>query len=298
MKTASFTLFLLALSWTYAPAQLSPESIKKLASQAADLQLPSETSMPGVRMGIFKPDGNGPFPALVLLHQCAGLRSQTKNPNLAMLYWAKEAVSRGYVAFLLDSLTQRGASTLCAGAQGGVNFPRGVKDALQAAEHLRAFNYVDKTRIALAGYSWGAMVGVLSSSKLWGTTLAPGERFNAVVSFYPGCPSPRLESGERYEIANRDIDRPLLALMGEDDTETLPSACVAKFEEAKSSGAPVEWRIYPKTTHCFDCRELHGFSKTVGGRNVVYYYDEKVTEDATRRLFEFFDRSMPKKPQT
>ena len=68
-----------------------------------------------------------------------------------------------------------------------MNFPRGVKDAFQAAEHLRKFDFVDQKRIALAGYSWGAMVGVLASSKRWGATLAPGERFIAAVSFYPGC---------------------------------------------------------------------------------------------------------------
>jgi dienelactone hydrolase len=95
-----------------------------------------------------------------------------------------------------------------------VNFPRGVKDALQAAEHLRSFDFVDKKRIALAGYSWGAMVGVLASSKRWGTTLAPLERFAAAVSFYPGCFTIKPPSGKPYEIVQPDIDRPLLVLMG------------------------------------------------------------------------------------
>jgi dienelactone hydrolase len=106
---------------------------------------------------------------------------------VSMLNWAKEAVERGYVALLIDSLGPRSVDTVCMGPRGGVNFPRGVKDALQAADHLRKFDFVDKKRIALAGYSWGAMVGVLASGRLWGTTLSPGERFAAVVSFYPGC---------------------------------------------------------------------------------------------------------------
>jgi dienelactone hydrolase len=245
-------------------------------------------------MGIFKPDGAGPFPALVLLHQCAGLLARAKNPNLSMLDWAKESVARGYVAFLLDSLSQRNATTLCNGPQMGVTFPRGAKDVLQAAEHLRSLPYVDKKRIAMAGFSWGAMVGVLASSKSWGAALASGERFSAIVSFYPGCPSLKFQSGTPYEIANPDIDRSLLVLMGEDDNETLPSVCIPKLDAAKAAGAPVEWHVYPKTTHCFDCRQLNGATKTVNGRQITYYYDEKITEDATRRLFAFLDKSMPK----
>ena len=49
-----------------------------------------------------------------------------------------------------------------------MNFARGVKDALQAADYLRKFDFVDKKRIALAGYSWGAMVGVLAQHQAMG----------------------------------------------------------------------------------------------------------------------------------
>src|SRR5437773_6177947 len=111
-------------------AQISSEMMKAAASRALELQFPTEVSRPSLGMGIFKPDGAGPFPAIVLLHQCAGLLARSKNPNLSMLDWAKETVARGYVAFLLDSLSQRRASTLCDGPQMGVTIPRGVKDAL------------------------------------------------------------------------------------------------------------------------------------------------------------------------
>jgi dienelactone hydrolase len=125
-----------------------------------------------------------------------------------------------------------------------------------------------------------------------------GRRFGRISAgrvVLSGCPAPRLlESEMRYEIANQDIDKPLLVLMGEDDNETLPSICVPKLEGAKAAGAPVEWHVYPKSTHCFDCRHLNGFSKTVSGRKVIYYYDDKITEDATRRLFAFLEKSMPK----
>ena len=277
-------------------AQMTPERLIGAASQAKDLAFPNEPSrlsfFGSPRTALYKPEGAGPFPALVLHHQCGGL-GNSRWQNVSMLNWAKEAVARGYVALLIDSLGPRGIDTVCLGPRSGVNLGRGVKDALQAADHLRTLDYVDKKRIALAGYSWGAMVGVLASSKQWGTTLGPGGRFAAVVSFYPGCFTIRPPAGNPYEIVNDDIDQPLLVLMGEKDTETPPSDCVSRLEAARAAGAPVEWHVYPGITHCWDCENLNGFSKVDGrGNRVVYYYDGSATQDSARRMFEFLQRTL------
>ena len=152
------------------------------AAEASDLALPTAVSslaeMTEPRMALFKPEGAGPFPALVLFPQCSGL-GQSSRPNLSMLDWARLAVARGYVVLLLDALEQRRVDTLCLGPKNGVVFARGVKDAFQAARHLRGLAYVQADKVALAGYSWGAMVGILASSKGWGEVLGPNDRFQA-----------------------------------------------------------------------------------------------------------------------
>ncbi len=275
------------------------ETLRKGATATSDLAFPTEASTFGLfstpQMALYKPEGAGPFPALVLHHQCSGLRND-RWQNRSMLEWAKTAVARGYVALLVDTLGPRGAQTVCYGPQNNVTFATGVKDALQAAEHLRKFDFVDKRRIALAGYSWGAMVGVLASSKLWGESLAPGERPAAAVAFYPGCFTIRPKTVSPYEIVRPDIDRPLLVLMGADDNETPPTDCISRLEPLKSRGAPVEWHVYPDTTHCWDCANLHNFSKVdVRGNRVTYRYDQEVTADSARRMFEFLEKAMPAK---
>jgi len=279
----------------------NPDSLGKAAAAAPDLEFPSDVSTFGLftypRMSLYKPEGPGPFPALVLHHQCGGLGSG-RWQNTSMLDWAKEAVARGYVALLIDSLGPRGAETVCYGPQKNVTFAAGVKDALQAAEHLRKFDFVDKRRIAHAGYSWGAMIGVLASSKLWGESLAAGERFAAAVSLYPGCFTIRPKSTPQFEIARPDIDRPLLVLMGADDNETPPVDCISRLQEPKAKGAPVEWHLYPNATHCWDCSNLHNFSKVdVRGNRVTYRHDKEVTADSARRMFEFLDKAMPAVPR-
>jgi len=284
----------LALPLAIAAAQTRDERILAAASQARDLDLPRAPSpLPAVpRMGLFKPDGAGPFPALVLHHQCAGL-GRGRLPNASMLEWTRQGIDRGYVVLLLDSLSERGVDTVCMGPKNGVNPHRGARDALQAAAQLRRLDFVDRKRVAHAGFSWGAMVGLLANTALYQSSFGTGDGFNAHVSFYPGCFTIRPAKGRPFEIVRPDIRRAHMVLMGEKDTETPAAECVAKLSAAKAKGAPVAWHVYPDTTHCWDCKQLDGRSKTdIRGNHVVYRYDAKVTADSAKRTFEFLDRTL------
>jgi dienelactone hydrolase len=271
----------------------------RAAMIAPDLAFPADVSNLGFfstpRMALYKPEGEGPFPALVLVHQCGGL-GEGARANVSMLDWVKRAVARGYVTLLIDSLDPRGARQVCFGPQQNVFPARGARDVLQAAAHLRALPYVDGRRVAVAGYSWGAMVGMFASSRSIAEAMLPGERPAAVVSFYPGCFTIKPSTGAPYELARPDIDRPLLVLMGEEDNETPPQDCVDKLSPLRGAGKPVELHVYPKATHCWDCRQLDGFrKKDFRGTDVVYRYDPSVTEDSARRMFEFLDRHLQRR---
>ncbi len=292
---------LLLAAWvlaTSAAAQMSPTRLQAAAAVADDLVFPREASKisfftsPG--MALYRPDGAGPFPALILLHACSGLKSVLRNfNNTAMLTWAKAALKRGYVVLMVDSLEPRGVDTVCNGPQGGVNFPRGVKDALQAAAHLRGLPYVDKSRVALAGFSWGAAVGVAAASRLWSDTLLPGHRLDAVVALYPKCSTVRPPTGTSFELVNDDVDRPLLVLMGERDNETPPEECISRLKPLKAAGAPVDWHVYPGATHCWDCDHLHGQRKfDTQGNAIFYYYDRRIAEDSMERMFVFLGAAL------
>jgi dienelactone hydrolase len=263
--------------------------------QAADLKFPSETSTLSVntrpQMALYKPEGAGPFPAIVLVHQCGGLGT-ARYPNESMVEWARQAVGQGYVALVLDVFGQRGVDTVCLGAKGGVSFGRGAKDAYQAADHLRTLPFVDAKRIGLAGYSWGAMVGILAASN--GVAASNSNaRFAAIVSFYPGCFTIKPANGSPYELMRPDIKTPLLVLMGADDTETPPGECIEKLTPVRNSGAPIEMHTYPDITHCWDCKHLNNFTKNDWrGSRVSYIYSESATTDSRKRMFDFFAKAM------
>jgi dienelactone hydrolase len=279
-----------------AHAQLDTQALKGAAARAGDLTFPDKVSSFGAfttpSMALYKPEGTGPFPAIVLQHQCGGL-GNSRWQNQSMLEWAKTAVKHGYVALLIDSLGPRNVDTVCMGPKGDINFMRGARDALQAAAYLSKRDFVDRARIAHAGYSWGAMVGLSLSGKHWGDSLGDGTRFAAAVSFYPGCFTIKPRGGIPYELLNNDTDRPLLVLMGGQDNETPASDCVTKLQAIKVHGAPVQWHVYPDASHCWDCKNLHNFSKVdVRGNSITYRYDEASTQDAERRMFEFLDNAL------
>ncbi|CUW38924.1 putative Dienelactone hydrolase(Dienelactone hydrolase,56-295) [Magnetospirillum sp. XM-1] len=275
----------------------APGELRGAAAQAPDLTFPAEASALEAnatpRMAVFKPEGPGPFPALVLFHQCGGLGQQSKRPNASMQDWARRGVEKGYVVLLIDALGPRNVDTVCMGPKNGVVFARGVRDAFQAAHHLRSLPYVDSKRVGLAGWSWGAMVGLMASRTSWAGVLGDGESFRAVVSMYPGCFTIRPRNGSAFDIAGPDVATPLLVLMGGDDTETPAKDCQPPLDAARAAGAPVEWHLYPDATHCWDCRQLNGFSKTdVRGNQVMYRYDHGTTEDSAARMFGFLDAAM------
>ncbi len=264
---------------------LSPEQIRANAARAADIAFPTTTAdLSNARLGvtaIYKPAGQGPFPALIVMSRCSAGATDPDLPN-----WAVETVKRGYVAFILDWIGSRGVDSICYGPKGGITYERGVRDALLAAQHLRGFDFVDKQRIGLTGFSTGGMMGMMASSKLLGETLAAGERVNAAVAVYPACVA-------GLGVLRQDIDKPLLVLMGDADTEAPPEECLPGLEKLKQAGAPVTWHVYPNATHCWDCPKMSGYSKTdIRGAKVVYSYSSAITADTANRLFGFLDQAL------
>src|SRR6516162_11756964 len=62
---------------------------------------------------LYRPEGDGPFPAVVALHDCGGLVQRPAAQ--AQLYgeWAKFLVGKGYAVLLPDSFGSRGLGPQC-----------------------------------------------------------------------------------------------------------------------------------------------------------------------------------------
>lgn len=101
------------------------------------------------RFEIFRPPGEGPFPAVIQFHGCGG-------PDESQRVWARLFRDAGFASVIVDSNGPRALSEfrVCKGLalHGGER----AGDVLVALDAVRGFDFVDRSRIALAGWSHGA----------------------------------------------------------------------------------------------------------------------------------------------
>jgi dienelactone hydrolase len=242
---------------------------------------------------MFKPEGSGPFPGLVVMPTCAGHLSRH-----SFDVWAKAALRRGYAVLVVDPLTPRGVTAPAENCRPPtrVREARLRKDAFDAAEHLRKQTFVDPERVGLLGLSQGAMAALAAAATGYDT---PQDRraFRAIVSIYPVCFLPNLQIPGRsgpaniHYIPDTRVVVPLLVQMGELDTEGPPQDCISRLQDWKERGAPVLLVVHKNATHGWDIGS--NFTKTVAnGTRVEYRYNPKVTADSVKIALDFLDRNV------
>ena len=231
-----------------------------------------------------KPDGEGPFPAAVLQHGCSGLEKNTPyrtvwrslNQHAALLN------DKGYVTLILDSFSPRGIPTACLDVL--TYFPVLVRDAAVAFDHLASLPFVDKARIAYAGFSLGGTSALfVAGSRL--ENLNVDRDYAAVVAYYPHCGNWR----STYTFGKR----PLLILIGADDDWTPAAPC---RDLAAHWAGEVALKVYPNTHHSFDLPMggPYRIKGGDGGRTVMRTVagNPQARQDSQRRMAAFFDKHL------
>jgi dienelactone hydrolase len=182
-----------------------------------------------------KPEGAGPFAAIVYLHGCAGL-SENVRKNIARLM-----TGWGYVSLAVDSFATRGITDQCTQLD-----PTRLGDALGALSYLSGLSFVDARRIAVVGSSQGATVALKLASTYEDIFDVPRDpRSIAAVAYYPMC-------GAMTE----DLIRPALILIGELDDWTPAKDCKLWTKWQVDRGAPAKLVVYPGAYHAFDVSAL------------------------------------------
>ena len=111
---------------------------------------------------LYRPDGDGPFPAVVALHDCGGLTHRPATQSQLYTEWANLLVAKGFVVLFPDSFGSRGLGSQCRETERKVHARRErVADANAARRWLQAQGYVKTDQISLLGWSNGG------SAALW-----------------------------------------------------------------------------------------------------------------------------------
>lgn len=258
---------------------------------------------------LLRPDGAGPFPAVVILHDCSGLGRRSSG---APGRWGSLLAGLGYVVLIPDSFLPRGfpdgVCTIKAGPGVAKVYPfQRTFDAYGALALLRTLPFVD-----------GAHVGVMGGSHGGSTTLATVARaerpdldamrsggFAAAVALYPGCGG---AYGARWRVARQGGAvgpvmayygtyqplAPLLILIGEADDWTPAADCHVLAERAAAAGFPVTIKIYPGAYHSFDSPNPPHYDdrrnnpNKPGGSGATTGGDPAAWDDAIKQVTAFF----------
>jgi len=236
---------------------------------------------------LFRPAANGPRPAIVMLHGCSGLLGASGRLKSRETAWRDIFLAEGYVVLLPDSFTERGHRTICRVrlADRPIEPDRErPHDAYAALRWLQAQRFVRADRIALLGWSNGAM------TMLWtvraGAPQRPGSLmhdFRAAVGFYPGCIKLG-RSTPRYAAVV-----PTLLQVGGADDWTWPKPCVELVAGAAvGGGAKMDIDVYEGAVHSFDTPNSRRRTITVSGdRRVEIGADRVARQKAVRRVLAY-----------
>jgi carboxymethylenebutenolidase len=184
-----------------------------------------------VQAVLYTPQGAGPFPALVVIHEWWGLND-----------WVKEQASKladeGYVTLAIDLYRGKVATTpdLAHELMRGVPDDRSARDLHSAFEYLKAQPDVTKDKIGAIGWCMGG--GYALDLALQEPELAAD-----VINYGSLADDPE---------DMKKIHAPILGLFGGLDRGITPSD-VHKFEQQmKSLGKSVDVHIYPDAGHAFE----------------------------------------------
>jgi dienelactone hydrolase len=199
-----------------------------------------------------KPDGNGPFPAVVYLHGCNGLSENNRDRI------SQRLTGWGYVSLAVDSFASRGIKNACDGLS-----PKRQGDAWGALRYLSKLPFVDPRRVAVVGSSQGGIVALqLASVREIRLFDVPQDiKFKAAVAFYPICGA-----------ASQQLAIPTIILIGELDDWSSAKDCEQWMGLRSGKGAPARLIVYPGAYHAFDVRSL-GDGKRIFGHWLKYDAD-------------------------
>ncbi len=228
-------------------------------------------AVPGARMPqapipaeLKLPDGPGPFPAVIVLHGCAGL-------GASQWIWAHRLNGWGYAALIPDSMTPRDVKRVCEpAAQNLVTWWDRVGDVGSAAAWLRTQPQIDPDRIAVLGLSHGGATAAIATQRAYA-----GFRLRAAIDYYGPCVDPQLHG-----------DVPLLVLVGDGDNWGHPGTRCTEFGAALKPGQVFEIHIYPGVYHAFDNPNM---VRTVSNSHIMEF-NRPAAEDSYARIHAFLDR--------
>lgn len=232
------------------------------AAGAAEQTVSYKSGAESVSGLLVTPEGKGPFPAVIVIHEWWGLDNWVKDQARAL---AKE----GYVALAVDLYRGKATDKQEEAHQlmSGLPADRAMRDLKSAFAYLKGRKDVRTGRIGAIGWCMGGRYAL---------ALATEEPALAAAVAYYGAPPTDAAAIAR-------IKTPVLGNFGGEDKGPSPEQVKAFEAEMKKAGKSVDVKIYPGAGHAF-----------ANVNNPWKGYREEAAKDAWARVVAFFARHLKK----
>jgi carboxymethylenebutenolidase len=187
----------------------------------------------------YKPQGTGPFPAVLVLHGRAGLQD-------AQRLYASWLASQGNVAFAPDYFAPIGMSAASWAGTDYAKYTDQIRELLgRGLEALKSLSYVDSNNLEVVGFSLGGYYAFI---------LATREDVKSIVSYYGAYVGTPLDQTPctytPAEIINQ-LKAPVLMFHGDKD-ELVPIAKADTMNNLiKGAGKSCDYVVYSGAGHAF-----------------------------------------------
>jgi len=180
---------------------------------------------------------SGRVPAVILIHGSGGIGS---GPDM----WAHILNEAGIAAFILDSFSGRSIVSTVED-QDQLNSLSMTLDAYRALDVLAAHPRIRPDRIAVWGFSKGAVPSVYSAVERFRASFGSQNRFAAHVGFYTPC-------NIAYDKDEAMGGVPIRLYHGSSDDYVNPAACRTLVARLKPAGVDIALTEYADSQHGFD----------------------------------------------
>jgi dienelactone hydrolase len=202
--------------------------------------------------------GNDRLPAVILVHGSGGV-------NVSHDRWAQDINSIGVATFIVDTFSGRGiVNTILDQSQ--LHSLAMMLDAYRALGELARHPRIDPERIAVMGFSKGAVAAVYSSSERFAKLYAPsGARFAAHIGMYTPC-------NVRYRDEEKTTGKPVRLHHGIPDDWVSIGPCRDLVARLKTAGGNAALAEYEGAYHAYDAFQLKApikFAQAQTTRNCV-----------------------------
>jgi len=188
--------------------------------------------------------GTDRLPAVVLVHGSGGVGF-----NIGM--WVGELNKAGFATFVIDSFTGRGITNTITD-QSQLSSYAMMNDAFAALAVLGKHPRIDPEKIAVMGFSKGAIPSLYASMNRFQSAYAPeGASFAAYVGFYTPCNTALIDD-------EKVSAKPIRLYHGVADDWVPIGPCRDYVARLKKAGANINLVEYSGATHAFDVQTIPG----------------------------------------